>query len=332
MKPPRRVWVEHLPAGELGHPSTRRLLARYGLFPLIALPPDGQTAATRRALERLGADGIPVGLWPLLTDEAGYWPSAHNLPVFIERVREALAFTAGIPGGIRALAVDLEPPVAVMRRLLEGPRWPVLAAGVLSGGVGARTRFIDAERRLSGLLRDLAADRIETLAAILPPLVLDLFAERRVWQGLFRTPMLPRAFDVISPMLYSSILKAVFPCVGQTGARACLHVLTRRLVRLRGSGGACVSLGLVGMGKLVGEPTLSDPQELMDDVRAVVSGGASDLALFSLEGVMCQSHPERWLDVFTAVVTDPEPPPGLTRWEWALSVGTRLTRWLPAMV
>src|SRR5262245_26922992 len=109
----RRIWVESLPPQELGGSAARRLLAKWGVPPLIALPPNLEPAAMLEAMRALAQENLPFGIWPLLTDQDGYWPGERNAPAFAKRAQNALTFTrrAAAP---KTLAVDLEPPLEKM--------------------------------------------------------------------------------------------------------------------------------------------------------------------------------------------------------------------------
>jgi len=293
----RRIWVELLPPEELGRPTTRALLARYALEPIMALPPSRQTPAMRTALSELAADGIPIGIWPLLHDADGYWLSTHNAATFMARVDEALAFLAEIP--VRTMAIDLEPPLAISRALNEGDvAGPLIRALFTSMTPAVRSARHEGRARLMALTTSLRARGIETLAAILPPVLLDLDARHRPVQAMLSTPLDPSACDVVCPMMYTTMIAPLFPGRGMAIARHLLALAARRLVARRGTAGTSIGLGCVGLGKLGDEPIYADVAALEADVRAATLAGATDLALFSLEGALGRREPEAWLRAF----------------------------------
>src|SRR5437588_9404588 len=106
----RRIWCELLPPEELGHHATIALLEKFGLEPLIALPPDRETESMAKAIRALSQSSVPIGVWPLLSDEQGYWPSEANAAQFLPRVTRAIDFVDRAGASVRTLAVDLEPP------------------------------------------------------------------------------------------------------------------------------------------------------------------------------------------------------------------------------
>lgn len=291
-----RVWCEALPAAELARPSTRALLRQHHLEPLIALPPGAESGALREALAALTADGIVWGLWPLLDDADGYWLSTANAARFCARVDEALAFAPTPP---RTVAIDLEPPVELTRAVTLGTsRRAVVRAVMASLGAEASRAREEARARLSALTAGLRHRGIETLAAILPPVLLDLDADHRPVQAVLSTPLDPASCDVVCPMLYTSMIA---PMVGSPRlARGLLRWSAGRLVARRGEAGASIGLGVVATGKLGDEPTYASPDALAADVRLALAAGARDLALFSLEGVLGrEGGPEAWLRALT---------------------------------
>lgn len=300
MNGPRRyrVWCEALAPEVLGAPATRALLRRYGLEPLVALPPGAETGTLRDALTALSADGIAWGLWPLLDDADGYWLSTANATHFCARVAMALEFAPARP---RTIAVDLEPPIALTRALtVGGDRRALLGAVWASVGPEASRARDRARVVLDELTGGLRSRGIETLAAVLPPVVLDLDARHRPVQALLSTPLDPTSCDVISPMLYTSMIAGLLPGRSTPLARRILGWSSRRMVARRGAQGTSIGLGVVGTGKLGDEPTYQGPDELAEDVRIALAAGARDLALFSLEGVLGrEGGPEPWLRALT---------------------------------
>lgn len=297
----RRVWSEFLPPEELGAEATVRLLARFDLEPIVALPPAAETSGMARALARLSRAAVPVGLWPLLEDGDGYWPSEENASAFVQRVRACLRFADAAGASVRTIAIDLEPPLSVTRRLLNGSnreRGALLLAGVqeLDERRALRARSIEV---LTDLSQHLTEGGYETIAAAVPPVVLDLFAGGELWQGVFRTPVTAPGWDVISPMMYTTAIRPLIPSRSMRSARALLYEAARMMVRGIGPRRSGMSIGLVQSGKLGDEPAFSSPDELCLDVGAARAAGIEDLALFCLEGVLHRGPPERWLEPYT---------------------------------
>jgi hypothetical protein len=300
----RRIWCELLPPDELGSAATIGVLQRFGLEPIIALPPSGETPAMADALSALTRAGVSFGLWPLLSDEEGYWPSEPTAAAFVRRVDAVRKFVTEAGATVRTIAVDLEPPLGVTRELLQGT-W-ASKARIL---VDQYKHIADDERRasrrdaieiFSKLRRDLDDAGIETLAAFAPQIALDFAVDRSFWQAMLRTPVLTPEWSVLSIMTYSSILETQVPHA--TIAAALVYECARTMVTTVGSARSSLSIGLVGTGKLGNEPIYASPAELRRDVQLARAAGVDDLALFSLEGTLRRGAPEQWLEPYVNAV------------------------------
>lgn len=323
------IWSEHVPPGELAADGTVALLHRYGLTPIVALPPHLQTPQMGDALRELAAAGISIGLWPLLSDADGYWASEHNAEAFAARVDEVLRFAEHNGVQPTTVAIDLEPPLEATARLANGTtRQRLGALRVLRAQARQRTVERAAAIRCFMRLQERLAERdIETLAALFPPVVLDVVSGTSFWESLLATPCSEPGWDRLSPMLYTSVLAGLLPSGRIESARAILSEGTRVLVEGVGPERVAVSLGLVSSGKLGDELHYRGPGELALDVAAARGAGATQLVLYSLDGVLAAEQPEAWLE---ALATPAEPLPegivvGIVRAGGWLSM--RLARW-----
>ncbi|MBK8012579.1 MAG: hypothetical protein IPK13_14610 [Deltaproteobacteria bacterium] len=324
----RRVFSEHLPAEVLGDGATIDLLRRFGLEVIVALPSDRETPAMANAFERLGQAGVPLGVWPLLDDAEGYWPSEQNVTSFVRRVTRALEFVdASGPGSGRALrtvAIDLEPPLEVTRLLLDGSlsdRLRTLAhAARAARGDARRVEGEAAVEHFASLQKTLEARGLETIATAIPPVLFDLDAGVDYWQSVFRTPCWRVSWSKVSPMMYTSILRSFFPAGSRSVGPTLVNHAARALSFHCGAR-ASISLGCVGAGKLGDEPVMTDPADLSRDVLAARLGGVDDLALFALEGVVASPVPEAWLSAFVSDESRGREAVGVHRFEpsWAVS-------------
>ncbi len=301
----RRIWCEFLPPEELGAAATVDLLGRFGLEPIVALPPHGQTPAMAEALARLSKAGVRVGVWPLLSDDEGYWPSEPTARAFGDRVRAALAFADEAGAKVQTVAVDLEPPLETLRQLMSGPLTK-RARVLIDEAPRLRTPERRAERReaaevFASLATELRGRDIETIAALIPLVALDFAFGTRFWQALLRTPADKPGWSVLSPMVYTTMIAPLFPFGGKAAARALVRRTGRAMVAKVGRERASLSLGAVQAGKLGDEPAYEGPDELRRDVEAAVSSGVDDLALFCLEGVLNRGAPEDWLVPYTEI-------------------------------
>ncbi len=305
----RRVWTEFLSPEILGAKETIELLQRYQLQPLIAMPPDREGPEMNQALRSLHRAGVPIGIWPLLSDTDGYWPGAGNAQLAVDRVDQLLAMAGEAEVPICTVAMDLEPDLGLKRDMLAAGTWQrarYLSGRFLETALRAqRQQHRDAVEVYRHLATDLRAAQIETLAIAVPPLALDLVFGDEFWQSFFQTPLSGPGWDTQSPMYYRSMIQEAMPGKSPLLARA-IFAEACRLWSMANSP-ACMSLGVIGPGKLADETSYASPAELAWDVACAEAAGLDDLALFSLESILEQAQPGQWFDAFTRPSSAPAP-------------------------
>ena len=289
-----------MPLAELARSPALDALAARGIALLAAVFPHEVDDALA-LVERARARGVAIGLWPMLPNEAGRWLHPGNAPAF-ERFVATLVDALDARGlSVDTVALDLEPPIAAVRRITDGrlPRGIALDA--------LRRPLDDApHRRLIAALR---ARDVEVIAAALPPALLAGRAGRG-WQRALGTP-LEAGYDVVSAMLYTSLFEGYsFGALRRDDARALLH---RFATLAAARPGASVSLGAIGVGALGDERHYRDVTELRDDVAIARASGIDDLALFDLAGAIARAPIEPWLDALVDTPPASAPPPPTPR-------------------
>jgi len=330
----RRVWTEFLSPEILGARETLDLLQRYQLQPLVAMPPGREGPAMVEALRSLHEAGVPIGIWPLLSDSEGYWPGSANAQATASRVHQLLAMARELDIPLRTIALDLEPRLELKQSVLAmraaqrlrhlGERFVETARQV------HRQEHQDAVKVYSQLATELRAAQVESLAIAVPPLALDLIAGSEFWQSFLATPLTGPRWDTQSPMYYRSMIQEALPGKARLLGRAIFAEACRLWAAQPGP--ACMSLGVVGPGKLADEASYKTPAELAWDVACATAAGLDDLALFSLESVLEREHPGQWLDAFTqpgdAPLASVRERVARTSVRGLLRVTGGLTRWL----
>jgi len=97
-----RVCAEHITPAELVRPEVVRLCAAARVAPIIAAHDDGPEAdrAVLAAVRVYRDAGLTeAGVWPLLAEARGYWPSERDPEAFGERVERLLVAGAGTGAG-----------------------------------------------------------------------------------------------------------------------------------------------------------------------------------------------------------------------------------------
>lgn len=289
-----------MPLGELRRAPVLRELARREVQLLAAVQPkDAEDVAP--LVERARELGLSIGLWPLLEDEAGRWLHPGNAAAFERFIEELLSGLERRGLSVDALALDLEPPIAEVKRVTEG------RLGAARAWLG-RPLDRSAHARITASVR---ARGVEVVAAVIPA-VLTPGRASEGWQRALGTPIDAR-YDALSAMLYTSLFEGYsFQLVRREDARALLDHFARR-ARSRFGERASVSLGAVGRGALGDERTYRGPAELTDDVAIARAAGVDDIALFDLAGVLARPPIEPWLDALLETSPASAPPPSTKR-------------------
>lgn len=293
----RRIYSEMLAWDELLSADVLELLSRYSLSLVVAVRP-GDMDVLARLLDKTHARGIGACVWPMLSDEEGRWLSCANVRAF-ERFLEALweSVLSRWPRSM-GLLIDLEPPISDVRSFLSGTVLPRMKRSRESRDAE------DARDVLSRMLRRFSVRGLEIMGALMPNILFDTDA-RPVWQSLMGTPVPAGDFDVLSPMLYTSMMEGYsHGLLGRRDVLALLYLLARR-AREQWHERASVSLGVVSTGALGDEPVYRDPSELSADVAAVLAAGIRDIALFDLAGVLSRGPATAWLSAFTRTPRTP---------------------------
>ena len=296
----RRVYSELVPLGRLVESPALDQLTQRSIQLLAAVRP-GQESDAKRLVVRARAIGLSIGLWPMLEDHRGRWlnqDNAADFSGFICRLLDAVP-------PVDTVVLDLEPPIRTVRALLDwkplrrpaGDRRPAERLGA------PRARRTPSEATShQEIVRTLRERGVESFAAVLP---FALFTGRagRGWQRALGTPVDGIPYDVVSPMLYTSLFAGYGRgVIRRRDALGLLDLWAREAVARFGSRTG-VSVGAVGPGALGDERPLGGPDELAEDVRTVCGVGCGDVTLFDLGGVLSREPTRAWWDALTT------PPP-----------------------
>lgn len=253
-------------------------------------------------LRACDGEGVRCGLWPMLDDRAGRWPSLANAAPFAHFAHRVLDAAESAPRG-PDLAFDLEPPIDVVSRVLSSARTtrhpPALR----------HARWDEAVALFEGIARRVRARGGAAVAAVVPMCLYDP-GPSGGWQRVMGTPVDDIAWDHATAMLYTSIFEGWSRrALRREHARALLVDGCRRVIARFGERGG-VSLGAVDAGALGDEPTYRDPDELADDVALCAREGVADITLFDYAGVLRRAPAAGWLDALTAAPREvPAPAP-----------------------
>lgn len=293
-----RAWAEHIKSTDLVDNGVIRLLRRFSVNPCIAVTHDDLGKALEGILRRYASAGLEMTVWPLLPDEIGYWPNERNVEHFSAFVQEILDQVRTDALRLSWIAIDMEPPIYQMDAFKGARGFDRLRILFLLARANRnRSRFERTSlcyRRLLGMIHRAGA---KTLVPVLPILSHELARNGLGLQDLLETPITRIGWDVISLMIYNSMLVGYSgERISWTDARWYLYSTCREMRRALGTR-ASVSVGLLSPAKLGDEPYYEDPDELRPDVQAAVAAGIDDIALHSLEGILGKKDPEAWFEV-----------------------------------
>ena len=278
-----RVYSEDVPLAEVASTRVLSPLAARGLELVVAVRP-WTLAELPRVLAAARAHRVPLTVWPMLADADGRWASSATALPFARLVRHVVATAAAAGTPIDELLVDLEPPIARVRRLLDAP-FPFFAPA--AGDPGALGLLVD----------ELARGGVRATGCAIPLVVAD--GPGRRFQRWLGTPVDGVAYASVHVMAYTSLLEGYSRgLLRRRDARALLGTIALR-ARARFGARAGISLGAVAVGALGDERPYRSPAELADDVAIARAAGIHDLALFDLRGVLARGVAP-WLDALAA--------------------------------
>lgn len=283
-------------------PETLALLAPFTALELrLACLPDAPIDELALTLRALDAHGVATALWPMLDHREGRWASAHNGAIFAQYTRRLIAELRARECAVRAVIVDIEPPIDVMQRWLHRARARFDARAresVDHRSVPAIDQRVQGDRALAALFDELTRQGVRVGAAMVPTDLLGAPVGRSV-EWLLGLPNGDVPYEPASAMLYTSMFEGYSR--GWISRARALALLRRgaRAALARFGPRAEISLGLLGTGALGDEPTYRAIDELREDVSAVRIEGVERLALFDLRGLLQRPEPAAWLDALT---------------------------------
>jgi hypothetical protein len=291
-----RVWCENLTYAEARSRPALELLESGPLHPLFATRHDADLDELARTLRAARARSLEVGVWPLLDDARGYWPSERNAAHYVARVDALLDELDARQIPPDWIAVDLEPPLGQVDRLRHDPGLAVAEVVALARENYDPDRFERSRQIFEAAARRWHRRGVRTLGVTLPLAAHDLRDGVPLWQDLFETPWAHVPWSRAGIMAYGSMV------AGYSGGqldlrdvRALHHRLFVRLARALGPR-AHASLGVTGAGKLGDEPSYRAPDEIAADVAAARAAGVDDLAIFCLRGLLARPDAGAWVD------------------------------------
>lgn len=278
------MWSEDVPYARIAEPALLAELGARGVDLCVAVTPERASWAAQ-VVQACREAGVGVALWPMLDDRDGRWASTANALRFRDFTGALLARLQSVAALPDELAIDLEPPIGQVRRMLRGDPRPLA------------TRERGSLEPFRALLRQITSLGVRPIAAAVPMTALGQ-GSGAGWERLLGTPVAGLPFERISVMAYSTLFEGYSRgLVRRADARVLLHQLALGAASRFGDR-ASMSLGCIGAGALGDEATYRSPGELADDVAIARAAGLDDLALFDLGGLLHRAPLGPWLDAF----------------------------------
>ncbi|MBA2661231.1 MAG: hypothetical protein H0U74_02990 [Bradymonadaceae bacterium] len=324
-----RIWCEHLAYEDARKAEVLDLLCTGPIHPIFAVLHEADLDELAALLRAVQARGLGAGIWPLLPEALGYWPSERNAAAYFERIQELLSQLEARECAPQWIAVDLEPPIDQVSLLLRSSFGLPAAVVQLFLANMDPARFADSSAIFCREIGALNARGFETLGVTLPLAAHDLRDGGTLWQDLLEAPWAAVPWNHAGIMAYGSMIAGYSRgMLSVEDARAIHFRLFEHLVAAFGER-AHASLGVTGTGKLGDEPVYTSAEELAQDVAAARAAGISDIAIFCLEGLIGRPDAGRWIEL--AMGAEPKAAPQTRRYGVVRQGGSFLRRALLAL-
>ncbi|MHB8896465.1 MAG: hypothetical protein ACYC99_14980 [Candidatus Geothermincolia bacterium] len=292
-----RFWEESLAPPDIAKKALPFLL-EYKAGVAVALYPTSFTRRNVNAVRKMKEAGIEVTFWPLMEKEHGYFAGERNAPGYVALVKFLLDWAEKNDVMPDMIAVDLEMPIQQISKVMSASNPLSKLRGVYSSARENldRERYYRAKARLEEMNSEIQDKGVRTLTAVLPWVGLEMETDYELLQDMSETPASGIGWDIVSPMLYVSMLEGMSGgAITRKDANWLVYDNCKHL-RDKFGGRAGVSLGLTGGGVLEDEPVFGSPAQLLTGLNAALAAGVRDVSIYSLEGILSRDDPRQWFD------------------------------------
>ncbi len=260
-----------------------------------------------RAMRRRG---VPVIIWPELTNEDGKWPNARNWRIFNPFFRDIMDWIEedGLP--IEWLVIDMETSYDKAMQIQEYFQTGDMAGMIefLQGQFDPEL-FEEAVAEFQGLVDDAHARGFKVRLSAVGMILDDLQDGDRAFQMAYDIPIVDIQWDEASFQLYRSLYNSLYtdfiPPEGEGFTPFMVYDYAMTIKEYFGDRGA-VDLGIIASSSFDFEG-FSDPQDMLDDIGAARAAGfgIGQIDIFALDGIYDSgaSDRARWVD-FSSTSSD----------------------------
>jgi len=321
-----RVWAEYLAPKDALNRKVIRLLKKYNIGLNMAFPEGSFNKEYAKLFGDYEQAGVTTTVWPLLSDAAGYWANERNAKEFSDYVLSIYDWADKNKFSIPWLAVDLELPHRQTVGLKETRGRELIRRAVeLYRENRNPGRFHDASNAYSRLAEAIHARGAKIITAAAPFAADDIKSGGTAFQDFMETPISTVHWDVISFMIYTSMMAGYFGSVfSRRGACRYLYSVMSDMKEALWNR-AAVSIGVTYTGKLGDEPYYETPQELLPDMQAAKAALIEDISIYNLEGILRSPRPEEWFETLIGCeARAPEPDPRADVFKFITNAAARL--------
>lgn len=302
-----RVWAEYISPLEVCKNEIVGLLKEYNVNLCISFPYNSFSKEFSDFLRLYNKEKIEVTLWPLLEDKLGYWPSEKNVDEFIQYINELLKWSQQEKVKFQNIAVDLELPYTQVQKInnSQGLKKLISIFDIYRENKNKKI-FAQASEKYKQLLNILHSNNIKTITAVCAEIAEDIVLGEEKLQDILETPITTVEWDLLSFMMYNSMLIGYSKGIISKKDAAWLLYSRCKDLRMNLGDRAALSVGVTYKGKLGNEPYYKSPDEMKLDISAAKAAGINDIAIYNLEGILKYKNPSEWFKMILS--TKPKKP------------------------
>ena len=148
--------------------------------------------------KKVNAHGVPLDIWPVLTDAEGYWNCRWNIDDTRQHVGEILNWKEKHGVAVRSIGIDLEPHIEMMKDAAPS-RLRSFFGRLMRGHVHEALQNTSSQKKLEGLI-----DEIHDNGMTVDVYKMIFMGEVPPVRHLMGVHKVPRNADTVAKMIYTS--------------------------------------------------------------------------------------------------------------------------------
>jgi len=289
-KPEFTFYTEFLDYKKLTQSEVIELLKKYEIKLCIATD-EKRLPRLIPLLKKYQNEKIEFSIWPLLTEEDGYWPSERNVKELNLLLDKIFKMASENDIKIKEIVIDLEPPQ------LYNLSSPKSTAGILSWAKQVanqnlnRKRFKKSLIDYQGIIEKIHQHRAQATVTTLNFILEEVGTPRvNAFQDFLEAPVFGLDWNVIDFQYYTSKMvgfKLFFWRISYRDLNRTLYSLAKR-AQAHLSCEISFSVGIFY--------PKSEIKYLISDIEALLAAGIEKIAIYSFDGILQFEEPETVLE------------------------------------